>query len=284
MQDTLDRDQALDWVLKVAAARKPLPKPGVLQPTAAEKKQELKGKQSKELQLWHEYKASGWKPEKLDPLIKSLQPLLNQSISKWTRAEIPTSFTEHVHKRELVKILKTFDPAKAALNTHILKRLPKTSRPLTAVQTFAYSPENITKNIGAYNAFKADIRERLGHEPDDQTILDFAIKEKHPKLGALTIKDVKRLNKEQRKGLITSGFETDLILSGEVDPREVEVAHLILPQLTSEERIVHEYTLGLNGKPRLKPGEIAKKIKMDGTKVAKLRSAVWNKMKPYLND
>ena len=53
-------------------------------------------------------------------------------------------------------------------------------------------------------------------------------------------------------------------------------------QLTPQKRLVHEYTFGLFGKPVLKPGQIAKKLKMDGSKVAKLRTSIFNKMKPHL--
>jgi DNA-binding CsgD family transcriptional regulator len=64
--------------------------------------------------------------------------------------------------------------------------------------------------------------------------------------------------------------------------REDEVVHLIYHQLTPQERSVHEYTFGLNGKPRLEPGAIAKKLKMDNSKVSKLRTSIFKKMEPHL--
>jgi DNA-directed RNA polymerase specialized sigma subunit len=281
-----DRGQDLAWVLeKLSAAKKPAAR-GISTPKPAQsveqKKQELKSKQPQEVKLWEAYRDSGWHPTKLDPLLKSFAGLINSRINIYkNRVEVPTSFIEQVHKIEFAKALKDYDPKRAALNTHLTRRLKKAGRPIETYKNFAYIPENVSKNIGAFNAFKAELTEKLGYEPDDHAIHDHALKSNHPKLGALSLKDIKRLNTDQRKGLIQTGHEQDL-LRPEMDPRELEVAHLIVHQLTPQERLVHEYTLGLNGKPQLAPGAIAKKLKMDNSKVAKLRTTVWNKMAPYL--
>lgn len=272
----------LDWVLgKLSAARKPTVTP---QLTPEQKRQELRAKQPGEVELWKTYKDSGWHPQHLDPLLKSFTGLINSRINIYkNRVEMPTSAIEHEHKKWFVKALKTYDPKKGAqLNTYITTNLLKAGRYIESNKNFAYISENVSKNIGAFNAFKAEVSDRLGHEPDDRTLHDIAVKEKHPKLGVLSLKDIKRLGKEQRRGLIETGYEDDLLHPDEIDPREVEVAHYIIPKLTPQERLVHEHTLGLNGKAKLKPGAIAKKLNMDNSKVAKLRSSIWGKMKPYL--
>lgn len=282
-----NRGQALEWVLsKLSAARKApartfsAPKPVI---SAEQKKQELKAKQPKEMEMWEAYRDSGWHPQKLDPLLKSFAPLLNSRITLYkNRVEVPVSAIEHEHKKWFVDALKSYDPKKAALNTHITTRLKKAGRWIEANKNFAYIPENVSSKIGVFNAFKSELTEKLGHEPDDQTMHDYALVSGHPKLSTFTLKDIKRLNREQRKGLIQTGHEQDLIRPEELNARELEVAHLITYQLTPQERLVHEYTLGLNGKAKLHPGEIAKKLKMDNSKVAKLRTSIFNKMKPYL--
>lgn len=288
MDITADKAQDLEWVLgKLSAAKKPAVRAfSALKPTltAEQKKQELKTKQPLEMKLWEDYRASGWHPKKLDPILKSFSGLLNQRINIYrNRVEIPTAAIEHVHKTEFMKGLKDFDPSRGVqLNTYLTNRLKKAGRYIEANKNFAYIPENVSKNIGAFNAFKAELTERLGHEPDDHTIHDEALKANHPRLGILSLKDIKRLNRDQRKGLIQTGYEQDLLHPEELNPREIEVSQLIIHQLTPMERLVHEYTLGLNGKAKLQPGQIAKKLKMDGSKVSKLRRSIWNKMAPYL--
>ena len=69
---------------------------------------------------------------------------------------------------------------------------------------------------------------------------------------------VRLLNKEIRKALPTSGFE------GGFDPttispnRDSEKLKLIKYELTPEEQLVYEYTIG-DAQPILKPGQIASK-------------------------
>ena len=284
MPDVASREQALDWVLdKLAAAKAKRPVQTFPKVTEEQKKEELKAKRPKEMELWKAYKDSNWHPDHLEPLLKSFSGLIASRVNIFkNRVEVPTSTIEAEHHKWFAKGLKTYDPSKASLATHLTRVMKKAGRWIESNKNFAYIPENVSKNIGAFNAYKSNLAERLGHEPDDKTVHDFAVKEQHPKLGILSLRDIKRLNKDQRKGLIQTGHEQDLFSEADVDPRELEVAHLIIPHLTAEELVVHEYTMGLNGKQALKPGAIAKKLKMDNSKVAKLRTAIWKKMKPHL--
>lgn len=285
MIEPVDREEALSWVLeKLSAARKAPALPKFTVPPAVKKK-ELTEKKAKEYDLWMKWKKGGQKPVDLDPLLKSLAPLIQSSMNTFRRAEVPTAATEMEHKKELVKALREYNPQKGtALQSYIVGRMQKVSRYVNQNKNFVYSPENVTSKIGAYNSFKAQKTEQLGFEPDDQMLHDLAVKEKHPKLGVISLKEIKRLNRDQRKGLIQQGHEDDIIHLNKLDPRELEVIDLIKFQLTDEERKVHELTFGLNGNKAMKPGEIAKKLKMDNSKVAKLRTSVFAKMKPYLND
>jgi DNA-directed RNA polymerase specialized sigma subunit len=286
MEMLADTAQAVDWVLdKLAAARRTsTPVIGPVK-TVEQKKQELAAKKPKELELWQTWKVGGMKPKDLDPLLKSFSNLINSRVGLFkNRVEIPTTAIEHVHKKEFVNALKTYDPSRgAALGTHVMNRLQKAGRYIEQNKNFAVIPENISKYIGSFNAVKSELREKLGYEPGDSEIHDHILATNHPKLGGLALRDIKRINKEQRKGLIQTGHETDLINTNEMDPREQEVAQLIYHQLTPLERSVHEYTLGLNGKPVLRPGAIAKKLGIDGSKVSKVKKAVFEKMRPYLD-
>jgi DNA-directed RNA polymerase sigma subunit (sigma70/sigma32) len=145
-------------------------------------------------------------------------------------------------------------------------------------------PENISKHIGSYNAVKSELTENLGFEPDTHKIHEYVLKTKHPTLSGVSLKNLSRLEKEQRKTFIDQGFdsESDVGPTHKLSSRQQEVAYLIIPQLTDHERAVHEYTVGLNGRPMLKSGAIAKKMKMDISKVSKLKTAIYAKMKPFL--
>lgn len=277
---------ALDLVLaKIAAAKKVAPASGmsgapkkgaVPKPVTAEQK-------SKEFQLWQSWKDSGQKPELLDPLLKSFAPLIQKRVNMYRRAEVPLSAVEHVHKKEFVNALKTYDPGRGTqLNTHITNRLLKAGRFVEQNKNFARIPENIGSKIGMYNAVRSEISEKQGYSPTAQQVYEHMISTGHPK--PISPKEAKRLEKEQRKGLIQQGHENDLLMDHENDPAVLEVVHLIPHQLTPQENAVHELSFGLNGKTKMAPGEIAKTLKMDNSKVSKLRTSIYHKMKPYLVD
>ncbi len=286
MSGEADAEQDLEWVLsKISAPRKPkgfsvptVPSvPSVPKVTSAKKKTEL--------EMFHTWNNNGRKKKDLDPLLKSFEPMLQGQINRFRRAEVPTSTIEMEHKKAFVQALKTWDPEKGgSLPTWITTNLRKVTRFVDTHKNMARIPENVSKNIGAFNALRSDLTEQLGYEPGSQDIHDYLIVNGHPKLGKLSFKQIDRLNKEQRKDLIDKGHEADL---GGASPyasdRDEEIIQLIVHQLTKEERAVHELSFGSKfGHERdFKPGEIAKKLKMDGSKVSKLRSSIYKKIEPY---
>ena len=281
-----DKGQALRWVLeKIAAARKPMFLAPVIQ-TPEQKKTELTAKKASELDLWHKWDQGGRKPKDLDPILKSFAPVIQKRVSTFRRAEVPTSAVEAEHRKYFVKAMQTWDPKKGgSLLTWVTWNLKHAGRFVDTNKNFASIPENISQHIGSYNSVKATLSEKLGHEPDVHSIHDYILETNHPKLGKLSLKDIKRLEKEQRRGLIQTSFDVEeLGGSPHMGSRAEEVKLLISAELTPEERVVHEYSFGINGKPQLKPGEIAKKLKMDNSKVSKLRRSILDKMKKYVGD
>lgn len=289
MQATTDSAQALDWVLEKLSAKKkaksktvevikfPKPSSFSLKPlTFEEKKKELGSKKQNEIALWKTWHTGGRKPLDLDPILRSMKPLIESQALKYkNKVEIPNAAIDFEYQRLAAEALHKFDPTKgAALGTWVSNYLKKAQRFIQTHQNFTRITEPIAAKIGKFNAAKADLTERLGFEPDAKTLAEET---------GFSLKDIKRLTKDQRKGLVSSGITgTDVSPAAMLSSREQEVIHLIAPQLTPDERTVHEYTFGLYGKPSLKPGQIAKQLKMDSSKVAKLRTSIFNKMKPHL--
>lgn len=289
MQVAMDRSEALDWVLgKLSAAKKPaapkpveifkFPKAPIAGPplTPEAKKKELGSKKQTEISLWKNWHSGGRKPKDLDPLLKSMQPLIESRARIYkNNVEIPNAAIDFEHKRLAVEALHKYDPAKgAALGTWVTNYLKKAGRFIQTHQNFTRITEPVAAKIGKFNAAKAELTERLGFEPDAHALSEET---------GFSLKEVKRLTKDQRKGLVSSGIPgSDVGPAALLSSRDQEVIHLIYHQLTPQERSVHEYTFGLYGKPALKPGQIAKQLKMDSSKVAKLRTSIFNKMKPHL--
>lgn len=305
-----DKEEALEWLLdKLSAAKKEQPRKSSVQkftpvkttpfkpatpfkpfaaPSTATKEQKkaaLTATKASEVELWKKWKKSGEKPEHLTPLIESLTPLINKRLGVFSRAEVPKSAVEQEHREKVVDALRTWNPKQGGLNTWIDWKMKNAKRYVEKYKNPGRIPENISKYIGSYNAVKSDLREQLGHEPDVHKIHEYVMKTKHDTLKNASLKDLIRVEREQRKSFIDTGFESEKTGPAPLmSSREEEVKYLIVPELTDQERTVHEYSVGMNGRPMLKPGQIAKVMKIDGPKVAKLRTSIWNKMKPYLGE
>ncbi len=258
------KDDSLSWVLDKLAAKQ--------DPKLAPKK-DLKLTKVKEVELWTTWKDSGFKPKHLNPLLKSLTPLIENHVSGYRgRTEIPVAAFNHEVKQRTVDALKRWDPKKSALNTWLTNNISKIGRWVINNQNFARITEPVSLKIGKYKAAHAELLDRLGHEPDTEAIAEHT---------GWSKKEVIRLQKDQRKELISS-HEDDVLAPINVDDSVNEVIQLVVPQLTPQERTVHEYVFGLNGKPRLKTSAIAKKMKWDDSKVSKIKTSIHNKMRPFL--
>lgn len=283
MYEIEDTTGTVTWFLEKLGAKKATKAPAAPKVSEEDKKkqQELTAKRANEFELWKTWKKSGYKPTHLEPLLKSLNPLIQKRglISGKGRVEVPTAAIDFELKKQVVKSLKEYDPNKgASLSTWVTGNMRKISRFIHNTQNLTRITEPLAAKIGTYNAVKADLTERLGHAPDDHTLHEELLK--HDK--KFSMKELKRLNKEIRKSYISGQGGLDDVQTAVMSSPDAEVIHLVVPQLTKPELAVHELTFGLNGKPKMAPGQIAKTLKMDNSKVAKLRTSIWKKMEPHL--
>jgi DNA-directed RNA polymerase specialized sigma subunit len=93
------------------------------------------------------------------------------------------------------------------------------------------------------------------------------------------VNQVSAMELELRKEIPTSTLQSDM--SSLKPSKEAEILQLIQYDLTSEEKIVYEHLLGMNGKPQLKPGEIALRLNMSPSKVSRIKDSIGTKVKKY---
>jgi DNA-directed RNA polymerase specialized sigma subunit len=239
---------------------------------AAPKKsrEEMRETQKAELDLWHNWNNKGRKPEHLLPLYESYKPLLAREAQKYAnKVEIPTSTIHAEVDRHFANAMKTFNPGRGTqLNTWVQTNLQKTSRYIKTYQNFGKIPEGQISQIRPFQMAKEELYNKLGHEPDTKTLADH--------LG-WTQRRVIQMQKENRKDLPASGFESDP--AELMTPKELEAIKLMQYDLTPEERTVYEYTFGVNGKPRHQPGQIAKVTNIHPSKVSRIRNRLVDKLK-----
>lgn len=254
--DLLDEFLDLELV-KEALARKKQEKPT---------KDEFKATQRKEVVMWHHWNDNGRKPEHLKPLLDSFKPMLQREANKWKGVEIPKSAINAEMRKQFVHAVKSFDPnhpKKTQLSSWITTNLNKSSRFMKTYQNLGKIPEQNISKIREFKQAKETLLNMYGYEADTHTLADHLM---------WPHKKVIQLQKELRDDLPVSGFPggdpAELLA-----PRELEAVRIIQydKRLSTDERSVYEYTFGMNGKPRLQPGQIAKQTGLHPSKISRIR-------------
>lgn len=259
LDDFLD----LDLVKEALAKKKKQPE----KPT----KDEFKATQRKEIDLWHHWNNNGRKPEHLKPLLDSYKPMLQAETNKWRGVEIPKSAINAEMRKQFVHAVKTFNPdhaKKTQLGSWIKTNLTKSSRFMKTYQNIGKIPENNIAKIREFKLAKETLFNLHGFEPDTKTLADH-LKWPH--------KRVVQLGKELRDDLPESGFPGGDPAESLV-PKELEAIKLIQydKRLSADDRVVYEYTFGMNGKQKMQPGQIAKQTGLHPSKISRIRGKLKN--------
>lgn len=236
-------------------------------------KKELRSTQKRELTLWKTWDDNGRKKQDFEPLYKSFKPLISREVGNWTRNEIPPSAIRAEVNMHFVNAMHSYDPNKgAALGSWVHNNFRKTQRFIKTYQNIGHIPEDQQRLITPYKRAKEELTAKFGHEPDVDSLA--------ATLGVHTRRIV-QLQKELRRDLPVSRFEEEGMGGDPVtnlNPKEFEAINLIKHDLTPEEKIVYEYTFGLDGKPELRPGDIAIKAKIHPSKVSRIRKKLKDKV------
>lgn len=241
---------------------------------AKKTKEDLTGVKQLDVELYDTWKNGGKKPDDLRPLLQNFRGLIRSRANSWSRrADLPPAFVHAEFNKQFVSALDTYNPDKgAALGTWVTTRLKKAQRNITKFQDPLRIQENRYYQLGNWDNAMATLEDSLDREPSTREMAEF--------LG-WSEAEAGRMEKEKRKSLYTSGFEAGDPTSF-MPSREAEVLRLIRYELSEEELVVHDYTRGLNGKPKLRPSQIAKKMKTSASRITRIRQSISRKIEEHM--
>lgn len=234
-----------------------------------------KKQQEHELNLYKRFMQNNDK-EAFQELYKSYKPLLNEATKKASyNSNIPQAAHKMYAAQNFMDSLKTFDPNKASLNTHVYNAVnQKANRLNYQYQNLGHMPETRQMQIGKFQSEMENMRADLGREPSQAELSD--------RLG-LGLKDVSRLQTEVRKDLaLAEGTEEQTYFESSQDE---EMLDYLYYDLGEEEKVVYEYMFGKHGKPRYeKPNKkvdykrIASQVNFSESKVRSLANNIAKKL------
>lgn len=228
---------------------------------ADERKQE-------DLQLWKLWKDGGKKPDDLRPLLNNFRGMIHKESNRFAgNVELPPAAIHAEFTRQAVHAFDTYTPTKgAALGSWVGTNLQKGRRFVATYQNTARIGEHRHYKVGQFQNAQAMLNDQLGREPTNQELSE--------QLQWSPV-ETTRMGAEIRKGNIASAFDGDPTI---IRPsNEMERLRLVKYDLTPEERLIYEYTLGEGGKPQLRPGQIAEKLKISPSKVTRVRDSIYRK-------
>lgn len=224
--------------------------------------------------LWQKWKQGGEKPEDLRPLLKNFRGMVRQKANFWaSRADLPPAAVHAEFSNQFVNALKSYNPEKgAALGTWVTHKLRKAQRWVTQHQDPTRTQEHRYYKMGKWDNSFATLSEQLSREPTTREMAE--------SMG-WTEAEAGKMEQEKMKTLYTSGFE-GFDPTSVMPSEEGERLRLVRYELTDpKELAVFDYTVGMYGKPQLRPSSIAKKLKTSPSTVTRIRQKIAKKLEEY---
>lgn len=226
----------------------------------------------KDFELWKKWVDNGKKPEDFKPLLQQFRPMIRKETHKYAgNVELPKSAIQGEFVTQFAKAANTYDPNKgAALGTWVGLQFKKGQRWIGQRQNTVRIAENIQNKITEYNTTYTQMESYLGRPPTDQEIAE------KMRVGEKTIS---RIRKQQRPEYIGSSMDYDAT-SYEYS-KEKEILKYLPQDLTPQERLVWEHTIGTNGKKRMSGNEIARMLGVSPSTVSRIKAGIEEKKKVY---
>lgn len=237
------------------------------------------GAAAQEVDLWRKWKESGEDPEKLYPLLQSLNPVIQKNVLRHRAPRIHPPVIEAEARTLAVKALRRYDPSKGTqVSTHVQNNLKGLNRFVKKYQNFTRVVETQANKIGDFQRAKELLQIELGREP---TVLELSDRLK------MSPKKVDRLAKELRRDVFSALPSDDLVEANPFErelPVHREVIEMLPYELTIDEQKVFNYLFGQGGvRKDTSTGGIANKLGWSPSKVSQIKASVAQKYRDYLD-
>lgn len=230
-----------------------------------------------DMELWQEWKSSGYKPTKLKPLQDSMQGLVISTVNKYRGVDISRPILEAEANKHLVEALQTYDPSRGAqLHTHATHRLKRVDRFVKDNQNFGRIVEQRAQKWQDYLTARTLLEQEFGRAP---TAVELSKRMSLNMGRGITPKEAERYMKEDRKDLVNTGLDQNAFEFAPTPDRMI--LKMVPSELSREENAVFSRLFGVNGSKRMKPGQIAKDLRISNAKVTRLKDKIQLKIEAY---
>jgi len=228
---------------------------------------------SREEQLWEEWVNNGKNPNQLRPLLQSLEPLIQQTVTKYRAADVSPQALRVQAENQLIQGLETYNPSKGSLSTHLNWQMRGVGRFVEKHQNFARIPGSRIRHVGKFQQAQAQLRTELGRAP---TLEEVARRAKIPQTQATKLQQ--ELRSVHFMEMQTDVFGKPMDFGAQTISADRERIELIYHDLTPMEQQVVDYTLGRGGKPTITSNkELARRLGVTDARISNVRASIAQK-------
>jgi DNA-directed RNA polymerase specialized sigma subunit len=215
-----------------------------------------------ELKTWKSWKKTK-DPQQLNSLIRSMDPFLQSYVNKFASSPLPRPALESQARILAVKAFETYDPKKAALNTHVGHHMKHLTRYVIEFQNVGKIPENRGIAISKFNNIKASLYDDLNREPNAIELSE-ALK--------WSPREVERMQTELRSDLNVVQGKEEAFFDTSYNTTDFtrDIVEFVYYSSSPEERNILEYWFGLAGKPRLSVVDMALRLNKTPDEIRKI--------------
>ena len=194
-----------------------------------------------EVGLFNKWKKTS-DPKYFQELYRSMKPMLYDATKNASfNSNIPQSAHMAYAAQSFMDSLRTYEPSKGALQTHVYGNVKKKANRLNYLyQDLGHKPEPRAIMVGTYQAEKQYLKDLLGREPSAAEIAD--------RMG-VPVSEIKNLEREVTKDLALDEITEQHAYF--MKDKEEEKLDFLYYDLAGEQQVVYDYILGAHGKPKL---------------------------------
>ncbi len=208
-------------------------------------------------------------------LVRKYMPVVRQRLKVYSRAPVPMGALEGEGIKLLLYAADRFDPKSGAtFRTFLGHSLKGLYRYVNQHKNVARIPEHQVLQITRFGNTKSILQTNKGREPTNEEMAD-ALNWSLPQVQKMEMA-------VSRRDIAMSGIET-LHEVERLDDRMEDLLEFAYFQMTPEEKLVYDYSLGRHGRMRLRDAkEIARKTRLSLDKVYEIKRDVAHRVQSRL--
>jgi DNA-directed RNA polymerase sigma subunit (sigma70/sigma32) len=214
-------------------------------------------------------------PASADAFLKAVTPIMETGLATYGGKNVNPMMRTRA-RRVLLSSVSAYDPAKASFKTHAMNQLRTLQRYGAQQQQIIKVPEAVALDQGHLRATENELRDQLGRDPSDMELAD------RTGISRKRIRYIRAYRPGFAEGQMSTpgGDDEEDVYEPAVqtgDPTH-HLAEFLYHDLDPTDQVILEYTVGLNGAPRLPGNLLAQRLKLTPGAISQRKARIEQKL------